>query len=119
MSDKIILASYVVSQLIAQKLRPHVEGEFVKECMVATAELLVPEKVKLFQSVSLSCRTVSDRIIDLSQDIEKTLNNAARDLQFFSLACNETTDITNTAQLAVFVRGITAEFDTREELLSH
>ena len=48
-SDKIIQASYVVSQLIAQKLRPHVEGELVKECMVATAELLVPEKLKLFQ----------------------------------------------------------------------
>ena len=37
---------------------------------------------------------------------------------FFSLACDETTYITNTAQLAIFVRGITAEFDTSEELLS-
>ena len=44
--DKIIHASYVVSQLIAQKLRPHVEGEFVKECKVATAELLAPETLK-------------------------------------------------------------------------
>ena len=69
-SDKIIQASYVVSQLIVQKLKPHVEGEFVKERMVATVELLVPKKIKLFQSVSLSRRTVSDRIIDLSQDIE-------------------------------------------------
>uniref|UniRef100_UPI00358F8063 general transcription factor II-I repeat domain-containing protein 2A-like n=1 Tax=Myxine glutinosa TaxID=7769 RepID=UPI00358F8063 len=43
--------------------------------------------------------------------------DTARDFQFFSLACDETTDITNTAQLAIFV-GITAEFDTREELLS-
>ena len=91
------------------------EGEFVKKCMVATP---VPEKLKLFQSVSLSRRTVFDRIIDLSQDIEKTLKDAARDFRLFSLACDETTDKTNTAQLAVFVRGITAEFDTREELLS-
>ena len=48
-SDKIIQESYVVSQLITQKLRPHVEDEFVKEYVVATAELLVPEKFKLFQ----------------------------------------------------------------------
>ena len=48
---------------------------------------------------------VSNRIIDSSQDIEKTLKDAARDFQFFSLACDETTDITNTAQLAVFVVG--------------
>ena len=50
--------------------------------------------------------------------MEKTLKDAAKDFQFFSLACDETTDITNTTQLAVFVRGITAEFDTLEELLS-
>ncbi|CAK6436213.1 unnamed protein product [Pipistrellus nathusii] len=116
--DNVIQTSYVVSELIAKKLRPHVEGEFVKECMVAAAELLAPDKVKLFQSVSLSRRTVSDRITDLAQDIEMTLKNSAGDFQFFSLACDETTDITNTSQLAIFVRGITAEFDTREELLS-
>ena len=50
--------------------------------------------------------------------MKKTLKDAARYFQFFSLACDETTDITNTAQLPRFVRGITAEFDTREELLS-
>ncbi|KAK1333566.1 LOW QUALITY PROTEIN: hypothetical protein QTO34_005951, partial [Cnephaeus nilssonii] len=113
--DNVIQTSYVVSELIAKKLRPHVEGEFVKECMVAAAELLAPDKVKLFQSVSLSRRTVSDRITDLAQDIETTLKNSAGDFQFFSWL---TMDITNTAQLAIFVRGITAEFDTREELLS-
>ena len=48
-SDKIFQASYVVSELIAHKLRAHVEGECVKECMVVTAELLVPENFKLFQ----------------------------------------------------------------------
>lgn len=90
----------MVSELIAKKLRPHAEGEFVKECIVATAELLVPDKVKLFQSVSLSRRTVSDRITDIAQDIEKTLKSSASDFEFFSLACDETTDITSTAQLA-------------------
>lgn len=34
------------------------------------------------------------------------------------LACDETTDFTNTAQLAIFVRGITSEFVTTEDLLS-
>ncbi|XP_074045122.1 LYR motif-containing protein 9 isoform X1 [Macrotis lagotis] len=117
-SDSVIQTSYVVSELIAKKLRPHVEGEFVKECLVAAAELLAPEKVRLFQSVSLSRRTVSDRITDLAQDIEKTLKDSAAEFQFFSLACDGTMDITSTAQLAIFVRGITAEFVTREELLS-
>jgi hypothetical protein len=68
--DNVIQTSYVVSELIAKKLRPHVGGEFVKECMVAAVELLASDKVKLFQSVRLSRRTVSDRITDLAQDIE-------------------------------------------------
>ncbi|XP_045118463.1 general transcription factor II-I repeat domain-containing protein 2B-like [Portunus trituberculatus] len=116
--DNVIQTSYALSDLIAKKLKPHIEGEFVKECIVKAAELLAPDKLQLFQSVSLSRRTVSDRITDLAQDIHKTLKDSARDFQFFSVACDETTDITNTAQLAIFVRGITAEFDTREELLS-
>ena len=41
--DNVIQTSYVVSELIAKKLRPHVEGEFVKECMVAAAALLAPK----------------------------------------------------------------------------
>ncbi|XP_073687696.1 general transcription factor II-I repeat domain-containing protein 2A-like [Garra rufa] len=116
--ENVIRTSFVVSELIAKKLKPHSDGEFVKECLVAAAELLAPEKVKLFQSVSLSRRTVTEQITDMAQDIETTLNDTGKKFQFFSLACDETTDITNTAQLAIFVRGITDEFETTEELLS-
>lgn len=52
--ENVTWASFVVSELIAKKLRPHVEGEFVKECLVAAVELLAPDKVKLFQNVSVS-----------------------------------------------------------------
>ncbi|KHJ40557.1 hypothetical protein D918_09394 [Trichuris suis] len=86
--------------------------------MVAAAKLLAPGSEKLFQSVGLSRRTVSDRITDLAEDIEKTLKHTAGNFELFSLACDETTDITNTAQLAIFLRGITTEFETQEELLS-
>lgn len=78
----------------------------------------MPDKVKLFPNVSLCRRIVSDRITDIARDIEKTLKDTARNFEYFSLACDETTDITNTAQLAIFVRGIRAEFDRKEELLS-
>ncbi|KAK0148944.1 General transcription factor II-I repeat domain-containing protein 2 [Merluccius polli] len=117
-SENVVRASYVVSEMIAKKLRPHSEGEFVKECLVATAELLAPDKVKTFQNVSLSRRTVSDRITDIADDIEESLKKSAGDFKFFSLACDEITDITNTAQLAIFIRGITEDFDVREDLLS-
>ncbi|GLV40928.1 hypothetical protein CBL_08502 [Carabus blaptoides fortunei] len=108
-NENVIQTSYVVGELIARRLRPHVEGEFVKEGMVAAAELIAPDKVKLFQNVSLSRRTISDRITDLAQDIKNTLKGSAEDFHFFFLACDETTDITNTAQLAVFKLELTFE----------
>lgn len=79
----------------------------MKQCMVAAAELLAPDKVKLLQSVSFSERTVSDQSIDLTQGI-KTLKDSAGDFQFFFLACDETMDITNTAHLTFFIHGIIA-----------
>ena len=58
--DNVTQASFiVVSELIAKKLKPHAEGEFV-ERLAAAVELRMPEKIELFQSVSLSQRTVSD-----------------------------------------------------------
>ncbi|KAK0153316.1 General transcription factor II-I repeat domain-containing protein 2B [Merluccius polli] len=66
LTENITRASFVESELIVMKLKPHAEGEFVKECLVAIAELLAPDKVKLFQSISLSRRTVADRITEIA-----------------------------------------------------
>lgn len=55
----IMQTSFVVSELIAKRLNPHSVGEFVKECLVAPAEVLTPDKVKLFQSVGLSRGTIA------------------------------------------------------------
>ena len=58
--DNVTQASFVVlRKLIAKKLKPHAEGEFV-EHLAAAVELRTAEKNELFQSVSLSQRTVSD-----------------------------------------------------------
>lgn len=54
----------------------------------------------------------------MAQNIIKTLKDTARHFEYSSLPCDETTDITNTAQLAIIARWITAEFEIKEELLS-
>lgn len=55
----IMQAGFVVSELIARSPNPRSVGEFVKECLVAPAEVLTPDKVKLFQSVGLSRGTIA------------------------------------------------------------
>lgn len=81
--ENVVHASSVVTELIAKKLKPHSDGEFVKECLIATADLLAPGKAQLFQSVSL---TVSNRITDMAVNIENTLKDTTRKFEVF-FAC--------------------------------
>lgn len=106
--------SFVVSELSAKTLKSHSEGKFVKERLVAAAKLLAPDKVKLFQSVSLSPKAFSDRAIAIAEDIEKALKDTSRDFQFSLWPTNKA----NTTHPAIFVNRITVVFDTREEMLS-
>lgn len=53
------LARYVVAYKIAKNNKPYSEGEFVKDCMVSMSKILCPEKIKGFESVSLSRKTVT------------------------------------------------------------
>lgn len=54
----------------------------------------------------------------MAKDTENQLKDMAKEFEYFSLDCDETTDITNTAQFAIFMCGITAKFQTKEEFLS-
>ena len=81
------------------------------------AECLCPEKRKDFDNISLSQRTITRHIEELATNIELTLKELASKFVYYSLAIDESTDITSTAQLAVFVGGIDQEFNIMEEML--
>ena len=54
----------------------------------------------------------------MGQDIEGNLKRRAETFVYFSVCLDETTDIKNTAQLAIFFRGITSDFHIEDNLLS-
>ncbi len=66
--ENVIHASFVVSKLIAKKIRSHSEGEFVKKCLVATAELLTPDKVK-FSSALVGFSIVYSALVGFSSTL--------------------------------------------------
>jgi len=78
----IIGTSYEISELNAKKVKPYVEGEFVKECLITAAKLLAPDKITLFQKVSLSRKNISDQIQEMGDDIEKTLKARVQHFEF-------------------------------------
>ena len=65
-ADKIVRASYDVSRILALWMKPFSDGDFIKECHVAVVGYVCSEQRSVFESVSLSSRTVRRRIEDIS-----------------------------------------------------
>ena len=69
----------------------------------------------LFQ-VPLSRRTVTRRVEDIAKNLEHQLQSDVPNFDFFTLALDESCDVRDTAQLLIFLRGITSDFKLTEEL---
>ncbi|XP_071050799.1 general transcription factor II-I repeat domain-containing protein 2-like [Onthophagus taurus] len=90
--------SYEISRMIAKRSRPFNDGDFVKEYIEIAAKKMCPEAAKKFEKIQLNRMTIQRRIMSLS-------------------ALDESTDISSTAQLLIFTRGVTQDFEVLEELL--
>lgn len=111
-------ASFLLAFKLAKASKPFSEGEFLKECMVETADLLCPESKVKFEKISLSRRTVTRRVELIDEHIVSELNKKAESFNLYSLALDESNDVKDTAQLLIFIRGINDSFEITEELLS-
>ncbi|RXM30349.1 General transcription factor II-I repeat domain-containing protein 2A [Acipenser ruthenus] len=91
----------------------------VKQCMVTTAETLFAEKkdvVEAFRQLPLSDTTAIRRAEIMAQDVFKQLSEKLKTGKF-SMAVDESCDIRDTAQLAMYVRFFDGEKFV-EDLLS-
>lgn len=111
-------ASYMIAHKIAKSNKTFGEGEFVKDCLQVAADVLCPDKKKLFESISLSRRTITTRIEKITENITSQLKEKIKSFVAFSITMDESTDISDTAQLLIFVRGIDDKFNVTEELAS-
>ncbi|XP_066976073.1 general transcription factor II-I repeat domain-containing protein 2-like [Macrobrachium rosenbergii] len=103
-SDAAVKASYIISNEIAASSRPFTEGDFVKKCMLLTADVICPDKRQAFANVSLSRNTIAERINEIAEDIDNQLQSKVKSFVAFSVAIDESTDVCDVAQLAVFIR---------------
>ncbi|KAJ4940318.1 hypothetical protein JOQ06_026626 [Pogonophryne albipinna] len=112
--------SYVVAHEIARRSKPFSDGEFVRDCILKVADIVCPEQKSKFRDISLSNDTVTRRIEDLANDLKEQLGLRVEGLGkgSFSIALDESTDISDTAQLLIFIRTVTEDFEIGEELLS-
>ena len=75
--------SFHVSNLLASKLKPFGDGEFVKECMDILVENMCPEGSSQLANISLSRRTVVRRIHEMSKNISNSLRSRIASFQGF------------------------------------
>ncbi|CAI5682279.1 unnamed protein product [Oreochromis niloticus] len=116
-SDAAVKASYLIASEIALASKPFSEGEFVKTCMMKASEIVCPEKRQACANISLTRNTVAERISDLSADLDSQLKQKVKSFIAFSVAIDEGTDITDVAQLAIFIRGVDDTLTVTEEFV--
>ncbi|XP_053577946.1 G patch domain and ankyrin repeat-containing protein 1 isoform X1 [Bombina bombina] len=116
-SDSPTKISFLIAEAIAKSGKLFSDGEFVKECLGIFASVACPEKRSMVEKISLSHQTIARRVDDLSCNIQTSLVNRLHECEFYSLALDESTDVSDTARLVIFVRGVSKAFEIVEEML--
>ncbi|KAJ8365024.1 hypothetical protein SKAU_G00138550 [Synaphobranchus kaupii] len=116
-ADGAVRASYIIANELVQASKPFSDGELVKTCMLKAAEVVCPEKRPAFANISLTRSTVADRVTELSSDLSSQMKEKIKSFIAFSIAIDESTDVTDIAQLAIFIRGVDETLTITEELL--
>nr|XP_047129377.1 general transcription factor II-I repeat domain-containing protein 2A-like [Hydra vulgaris] len=109
--------SFLIAENIAKSGQPFSTGDLIKNSIKQFCSEVCPEKIQFAEDLSLSHQTIARRVEDLSKNIEIALKEKLCKCEAYSLALDESTDRSDTAQLAIFIRFITSNFEIIEELL--
>lgn len=106
MQEDATKASFMLSYNISKRNKPFSHAEFVKECIIDAVSVLCSEVKSKVGAISLSRRTVVCRIDAISKNLLEQLIVASGQFEWYSLALDESTNIQDTAQLLIFIRGV-------------
>lgn len=116
--ESMVKTSYEISLLLAKKKKSFSDGEIVKEALTIFAQNCDDKHVKTkADSVSLSRHTVTRRVEEMAVDINKQIQEIVTKCKYFSLALDETCDLTSRSQLAIFVRCVDENWNVLQDLL--
>ena len=101
--------SLKIAWILAQHKKAFSDGTVVKECLNAAAETLLDGQQKddmcgKIKQIPLSAPTTTRKSELLAEDVLAQLDAAVQNALCISLAIDESTDITDNAQLLVYVR---------------
>lgn len=103
--------SFKVAWILGRHKKPFTDGTVVKECLNAVAETLLEGKQKdelceKIKQIPMAASTATKKTEILTEDVLAQLEEAIQRASCISLAIDESTDVTDNAQLLVYVRFI-------------
>ncbi len=104
--------------MLSKQWKPFSDGEeIVKPCQQIFAKYLCDKNIeRKVGDIPLSKQSITRRTEELSLDVSEQVKGLAHACIFFSLALDESTGISDVAQLIIFIRGIDDNFHVFEEL---
>lgn len=115
------LLTYEISYILAKHKRPYEAGEEHKESIIKAMEIIHGDDEKFSDfahGLPLSRQTVVRRVTSINNDLVEQLIHDLERCTYFSIQLDESTDVTDTAQLLIFVRMVFDDLSVKEELLS-
>ncbi|XP_049940476.1 general transcription factor II-I repeat domain-containing protein 2-like [Schistocerca serialis cubense] len=115
--ERTLRASYKVALRLARAGRPFMDGPLIKNIMLDVVETMNPTLAPAYSRIPLSGMTIHRRINDIAENLHEQLAAKIENFLAYSIALDESTDINDTAQLAIFLRGVDDDLHVTEELL--
>ena len=117
--DSVSFAAFLA---IAKNGKPFTDGEYAKIFMLDVANELFEhfsnkdKIIKRIKDMPLSVRTVHDRTIMMANQVEETQLKGINAAALFSLALDESTDVSHLSQLSVIARNVVGDTLPEESL---
>ncbi|GFW11751.1 general transcription factor II-I repeat domain-containing protein 2A [Trichonephila clavipes] len=120
----VTLASFKIKEVLIKRKKPFEDGELIKEAFCKAGEVLFhdfknkSEIISSINNISLSRNTVIRRTEAMNNNLEDLLNDDLKACKFQSLQFDKSTDISDIAQLCIFLRMVFEDMTSKEELLT-
>lgn len=120
--QKCAQASLQISWIFGKHMKPFTDADIVKECMLQFVNILFENKKKIvetFRHIPISASTNTRNTEVLAKDNHNQLKQDLSTTDFYSIALDESCDITDTSQLIIHVKYLSNISGTfYEELLT-
>jgi len=118
--EKCTEASLRVTWILVKHMVPFSYSEIVKECLIQVSNAVFDNKkeiAEMFSKIPLSHDSAIRKTEICAKSVRESILADLTKTQFFSLAIDESTDISNVAQMTVFIRYVLIN-NYKEELLT-